>query len=138
MITRRSLLAAAATAGLALASPALAQKVKRIPRDWLPTDVEVKPGLPGGVIYVDIANTWLYFTLQDGVARRYKTAVSAAGRNFRGQARGGRKWERAAGTPRTDPGGAYANVAWRPLELATRASSAPEPTTPTHGDPPLR
>ncbi len=102
MITRRSLLAAAATAGLALASPALAQKVKRIPRDWLPTDVEVKPGLPGGVIYVDIANTWLYFTLQDGVARRYKTAVGAAGRNFSGQARVGRKAEWPAWTPTAD------------------------------------
>lgn len=102
MITRRALIVNSMSASIALTSPALARKVKRIPRDWLPTDVAVAPGLAPGVIHVDIAGTWLYLTLQEGVARRYKTAVGAAGRNFSGQARVGRKAEWPAWTPTAD------------------------------------
>ncbi|NAZ37532.1 L,D-transpeptidase [Rubellimicrobium sp. CFH 75288] len=93
---RRFALAAAATT---LAAPALAQEVFRFPAEWLPTDVAIAPGLPAGAIHVDIAGTWLYLTLADGVARRYKIAVGAAGRNFQGTARVGRKAEWPSWTP---------------------------------------
>ncbi len=97
MLTRRRMIAAAAAS--ALAAPALAQQVVRIPRDWLPTDVAIAPGLQPGVIHVDVAGTWLYLTLADGLARRYKTAVGAAGRTFTGQAHVGRKAEWPSWTP---------------------------------------
>ncbi len=91
MVPRRGFLLGA---GLSLlAAPALAQRVVRIPRAWLPTDIEVGRGLEPGSIHVDIEGTWLYLGLSPGVARRYKVAVGAAGRNFRGQARVGRKAE---------------------------------------------
>jgi len=89
----------ASAAASLLAAPALAQQVVRIPRDWLPTDVEVNPGLDAGIIHVDVAGTWLYFTLGPGLARRYKIAVGAAGRNFQGQARVARKAEWPSWTP---------------------------------------
>jgi lipoprotein-anchoring transpeptidase ErfK/SrfK len=91
MTTRRRFLAAAAAS--LLAAPALAQQVVRIPRDWLPTDVEVGEGLPQGVIYVDVEGTWLYLGLGDGMGRRYKTAVGAPGRTFEGKAYVARKAE---------------------------------------------
>jgi lipoprotein-anchoring transpeptidase ErfK/SrfK len=91
MTTRRQVLLAAA-AGL-LAAPALAQQVVRIPRDWLPTDVEIAPGVPPGLIHIDIADNWLFLTLADRLARRYKIAVGAEGRNFQGRAVVGRKAE---------------------------------------------
>lgn len=91
MTTRRRFIAAAAAS--LLAAPAVAQQVVRIPRDWLPTDLEVGDGLPAGVIYVDVANTWLYLGLGDGMARRYKVAVGAPGRSFQGQAYVARKAE---------------------------------------------
>jgi lipoprotein-anchoring transpeptidase ErfK/SrfK len=97
MPTRRRVLASAATA--LLAAPAVAQEVVRFPRAWLPTDVEVNPGLEPGVIHVYTEETWLYLTLADGLARRYKVAVGAAGRNFRGEARVGRKAEWPSWTP---------------------------------------
>jgi lipoprotein-anchoring transpeptidase ErfK/SrfK len=94
------MIAAAAASTLApLAAPAVAQQVVRIPRDWLPTDVEIAPGLAPGVIHVDVAGTWLYLTLADGLARRYKTAVGAVGRTFTGQAQVGRKAEWPSWTP---------------------------------------
>jgi lipoprotein-anchoring transpeptidase ErfK/SrfK len=99
VINRRHLILSAGAASLALATPALAQKVIRIPKDWQPTDVEVKPGLKPGVIYVDVEGTWLYLALQDGVARRYKTSVGAPGRNLKGVARVGRKEEWPSWTP---------------------------------------
>lgn len=100
MLTRRFLLAAAAASALApLAAPALAQQVVRFPREWLPTDVRLAQALPEGLIYVDVAGTWLYLGLPGGLARRYKTAVGAAGRNFSGEARVGRKAEWPSWTP---------------------------------------
>jgi len=83
-----------------LAAPALlAQNVYRFPYEWLPTDIPVNPGLAPGIIHVHVAATWLYLTLGDGVARRYKTAVGAAGRNFTGSARVARKAEWPSWTP---------------------------------------
>jgi lipoprotein-anchoring transpeptidase ErfK/SrfK len=89
--TRRTFILSAAAS--LLAAPALAQQVVRIPRDWLPTDVEIRPGIPAGEIRVDVAGTWLYLTLADGLARRYKIAVGAAGRAFQGRALVARKAE---------------------------------------------
>ncbi|TNC74178.1 L,D-transpeptidase [Rubellimicrobium roseum] len=91
MTTRRSFLAAAAAS--VLAAPALARDVVRIPPDWLPTDVDIAPGVPLGEIHVDVENTWLYWTIGEGRARRYKIAVGAPGRNFRGVATVARKVE---------------------------------------------
>ncbi|WP_210529460.1 L,D-transpeptidase [Rubellimicrobium arenae] len=91
MTTRRSFIAAAAAS--LLAAPALAQQVVRIPRNWVPRDVKIQSGVPAGQIYVDVADTWLYLTLGDGMARRYKIAVGAAGRQFMGQAYIARKAE---------------------------------------------
>lgn len=97
MFTRRSFI----TTGLvsALAAPALAQEVFRLPREWLPADIAIQPGPPVGLIQVDTASLWLYYTIGEGVARRYKIAVGAAGRNFRGRARVGRKAEWPSWTP---------------------------------------
>lgn len=91
MTTRRRFLAAAAAS--LLAAPAVAQQVVRIPRKWLPSEVEVGPSLPAGMIYVDVEDTWLYLGLGDGMARRYKVAVGAPGRSFQGQAYVARKAE---------------------------------------------
>ena len=101
MTTRRHALAVLA-AGVVLGPRALAAqeaRVVEIPVEWLPTDIAVNPGLEPGVIHVDTAGTWLYLTLTDGLARRYKTAVGAAGRNFTGEARVGRKAEWPSWTP---------------------------------------
>lgn len=104
MLTRRRMIAATAAAAFAL--PAIAAplasppaQVVRIPRDWLPTDVEIAPGLPPGTIYVDVAGTWLYLGLAEAMARRYKVAVGALGRTFTGQAYVGRKAEWPAWVP---------------------------------------
>ena len=117
MPTRRSLLAqfasglAASALGLPLAGRAAAeftmppvtseggQSVVRFPAEWMPTDVRLEQPLPEGLIYVDIAGTWLYLGLPGGMARRYKTAVGEAGRNFSGEARVGRKAEWPTWTP---------------------------------------
>jgi lipoprotein-anchoring transpeptidase ErfK/SrfK len=127
MTTRRRFIVAAAAAAATLAAPAVAQQVVRIPRDWLPTDVTVNPGLTPGAIYVDTGNLWLYYSLGEGQARRYKIAVGAAGRNFRGEARVGRKAEWPAWTPtasmiRAEPeiyaqfrGGLPGGHAWNPM-----------------------
>ena len=96
-VTRR----AAILGGLAasLAAPALGQEVFRFPGEWLPADIAVRPGVAPGFIQVDTANLWLYLSVADGVARRYKIAVGAAGRNFSGRARVGRKAEWPSWTP---------------------------------------
>ncbi len=101
MQTRRQFLSTAAAVGAAsaLAAPAIAQTVVRIPRDWLPTQIEINPGLTPGVIHVDTPGKWLYLTLSDGAAMRYKIAVGAAGRNFSGQATVRRKAEWPGWTP---------------------------------------
>lgn len=98
MTNRRTFIA---TLGAAtLAAPALmAENVFRLPREWLPTDVAVNPGIPAGVIHVHVATNWLFLTLADGAARRYKTASGEAGRNFHGRARVGRKAEWPSWTP---------------------------------------
>jgi len=93
---RRFLLGAGASL---LATPALAQRVVRIPREWLPTDIEVGRGLDPGGIHVDIGGTWLYLGLAPGVGRRYKIAVGAAGRNYQGRVHVGRKAEWPSWTP---------------------------------------
>lgn len=89
--TRRRFIAAGAAT--LLAAPALAQQVVRIPRDWLPTEVEVNPAIAPGEIHVDVAGPWLYLISEPGVGRRYKIAVGAPGRNFQGEARVARKAE---------------------------------------------
>ena len=96
MIDRRKLL----LAGLAgaMAPPAAraetpAPRVVRIPRSFLPREVEVNPVLAAGEIHVDTAGTWLYWTLGDAKAMRYKIAVGAPGRNFEGAATVQRKAE---------------------------------------------
>ncbi len=100
MTTRRRFLAA--TAASLLATPALAQRVVRIPRDWLPTDIEVNPALDPGVIHVDVEGTWLYLITEPGLGRRYKIAVGAPGRNFQGEAYVARKAEWPSWTPTAD------------------------------------
>ena len=100
MISRRRFLLAAPAA--LLATPALAGRVLRIPRDWLPTDVEANPDLAPGVIHVDTGGTWLYLITGPGTARRYKIAVGAPGRSFRGRATVGRKAEWPSWIPTAD------------------------------------
>ena len=95
--SRRTFLLAAG-AGM-LAAPALAQQVVRIPAEWLPTNIDLNRAMEPGVIHVDIENTWLFYTLTDTVARRYKIAVGAAGQNFRGTATVRRKAEWPSWTP---------------------------------------
>ena len=73
-LTRRTLLA---TGAASLAAPAIGQTVVRIPREYLPTDVTLAQPMRPGVIHVDTANTWLYYTLPGSRARRYKIAVGA-------------------------------------------------------------
>jgi lipoprotein-anchoring transpeptidase ErfK/SrfK len=75
------------------AAPAVAQQVVRIPRDWLPSDVEVKGALPAGTIYATWRTPGSSWAWGDGMARRYKIAVGAPGRNFRGEAYVARKAE---------------------------------------------
>ncbi|GGL74060.1 L,D-transpeptidase [Wenxinia marina] len=100
-VTRRHFLASAAAA--VFAAPAAAQtaeqRVVQIPYEWLPTDVELAAATQPGVIHVDLANTWLYWITGPQAARRYKIAVGAAGRNFRGQATIRRKAEWPSWTP---------------------------------------
>jgi lipoprotein-anchoring transpeptidase ErfK/SrfK len=96
MIDRRKvLLAALASAVVPMVSRAEvpAPQVLRIPRSYLPTEIEVNSELPAGQIHVDTANTWLYWTLGDARAIRYKIAVGAPGRNFLGVATVQRKAE---------------------------------------------
>ncbi|SHI55738.1 L,D-transpeptidase [Wenxinia saemankumensis] len=97
--TRRAVLGALAAS--ALAAPALAQseQVVVIPREFLPTDVALSADATPGVIHVDIANTWLYYVTAPRIARRYKIAVGAAGRNFRGEAVIRRRAEWPSWTP---------------------------------------
>jgi lipoprotein-anchoring transpeptidase ErfK/SrfK len=83
----------AATASVALASPAVAQTIVRIPREFLPTEVEVNAEVPAGIIHVNTAETRLVLTLGEGRAIRYRVAVGEAGRNFSGTATVARKAE---------------------------------------------
>ena len=100
MTTRRRFVAGACAS--LLAAPALAQQVVRIPREWLPTDLEARTSLPAGAIQVDVEGTWLYLGLGPDAVRRYKIAVGAPGRNFSGQAHVGRKAEWPSWTPTAD------------------------------------
>ncbi len=126
--TRRGFVAGAAAALCApLATPALAQRVVRIPRDWLPTEIDVNPVLVPGEIHVRIAENRLYWTLGDGRAIRYVVALGAAGRNFQGTATVGRKaewpgWMPTANMIRQEPevygrfaGGLPGGHEWNPL-----------------------
>jgi len=92
MTTRRHFLTTAAAATL-LAAPAVSQTIVRIPREYLPTEVDVNPDLPAGTIYVQTADHRLYWTLGNARAIRYTVAVGDAGRNFQGQATVRRKAE---------------------------------------------
>ena len=96
-LSRRRFLAA--TGASLLAAPAAAQQVVQIPRTWLPTNIDLNRAMEPGVIHVDIENTWLFYTLTPTVARRYKIAVGAAGRNFQGTATVRRKAEWPSWTP---------------------------------------
>ena len=96
MITRRHLLTAAAAL---LASPALAETIVRIPRSYLPHEVDVNPELIAGRIYVVNATHNLYWTLGNGRAIQYTIALGEAGRAFQGQATVQRKAEWPSWTP---------------------------------------
>lgn len=98
MQNRRTFLTALTAATLA-APAVLAQTVFEFPAEWLPADIAINPGLAPGMIHVHIETNWLYLTLTDGYARRYKIAVGAAGRNFQGHARVARKAEWPRWTP---------------------------------------
>lgn len=91
MMNRRKLIASAAAT--LLATPSLAQQVVRLPREYMPTEVDVNDAMTPGAIYVQTAETWLYYVLRQGRAMRYKVAVGAEGRNFEGLAHVGRKAE---------------------------------------------
>ncbi|WP_373355384.1 L,D-transpeptidase [Pseudoroseicyclus sp. CXY001] len=91
MTSRRGFLAGALAS--VLATPALAQSVWRMPHEYRPTNVRIGPGQIPGSIQIDSAGTWLYHILDEGLARRYKIAVGAAGRQFVGTAYVGRKAE---------------------------------------------
>ena len=82
MINRRAFLASAAAC--ALASPALAETVVRLPRKFLPQEVDVNPDLPAGQIHVVKAQHYLFWTLGNGRARRYGVALGDEGRNYTG------------------------------------------------------
>ncbi len=92
--TRRRVLGGA-IAALAVGTAAEAQqrRVVKMPRDWLPTEIDVNPKLPAGEIHVRLAENRLYWTLGDGRAIRYVVALGAAGRNFSGVATIQRKAE---------------------------------------------
>ena len=96
MITRRHLLTAAAAL---LASPVVAETVVRIPQSYLPHEVDVNPELIAGRIYVVNATHNLYWTLGNGRAIQYTTALGEAGRAFQGQATVQRKAEWPSWTP---------------------------------------
>ena len=82
MLTRRSF-AAGAAASL-LATPAIANGAIRLPRKFLPQEVDVNPDLPAGEIHVVKKDFFLYWTLGDGRARRYGIAIGDQGRNYTG------------------------------------------------------
>ena len=96
MISRRHLLTGAAAL---LASPVAAETVVRIPRSYLPHEVDVNPDLIAGRIYVVNATHNLYWTLGNGRAIQYTTALGEAGRAFQGQATVQRKAEWPSWTP---------------------------------------
>ncbi|MGZ9808946.1 L,D-transpeptidase [Pseudoroseicyclus sp. H15] len=91
MTNRRAFLSGAVAS--ILATPALAQTTWRMPREFRPTLVGIAPGQIPGSIRVDSDGTWLYHILDEETARRYKIAVGAEGRQFRGTAYVGRKEE---------------------------------------------
>lgn len=95
MDRRKAMLAALATVAApgVLRAEAPAPQVVRIPRSFMPREVEVNPDLPAGQVHVVTEQTWLYWTLGEGRAIRYKIAVGAPGRNFQGVATVQRKAE---------------------------------------------
>ena len=90
---RQTLLGGGAALVGALATPALAQTVYRIPHDHMPVELDVNPDLGPGEIHVTTATHSLFWTLGDGRARRYRIAVGAEGRNPYGQFTVARKAE---------------------------------------------
>lgn len=82
MITRRTF-AAAAVASL-LATPALSNGAIRLPRKFMPQEVDVNDNLPAGQIHVTKKDFFLYWTLGGGRARRYGIAIGDQGRNYNG------------------------------------------------------
>lgn len=77
---RRTFVAAAAMS--LLAAPAFA--TVRLPRKFLPTEVDVNPDLPAGQVHVIKEDYHLYWTLGNGRAMRYGIALGAEGRNYTG------------------------------------------------------
>jgi lipoprotein-anchoring transpeptidase ErfK/SrfK len=99
MTTRRTFLCTGAAALTTLAAPALANGDFRVPWGWRPRTITINAGPTVGGIYVDTANTWLYYITGDTQARRYKIAVGAAGRQFQGTATIRRRAEWPSWTP---------------------------------------
>ncbi len=82
-----------------LAAPAIAQETFRVPWAWRPRTISIGAGPTVGDIHVDTENTWLYLITGETEARRYKIAVGAAGRQFKGQALIRRRAEWPSWTP---------------------------------------
>jgi lipoprotein-anchoring transpeptidase ErfK/SrfK len=97
MISRRNVLTGAAAT--LLATPAIANTIVKIPAEYMPAEVDVNDAMTPGVVYVHTERTWLYWTLGNGRAIRYKIAVGAPGRTFEGMAVIGRKAEWPRWTP---------------------------------------
>lgn len=110
MLSRRNLLLGAAALAVAAPEAVLAAKKKKfvVKRKYRPQMVWFR-GYQPGVIVVDPANHFLYFTMPGGRARRYGVGVGRAGLAFKGQARIARKAEWPSWTPtknmiRREPG----------------------------------
>ncbi|MGR3490500.1 MAG: L,D-transpeptidase [Shimia sp.] len=100
-IDRRTLLA---TAAAALASPAIAQTGARsgaytIPDEHMPKMVRIKDSFAPGEIHVDPGSHFLYWTLTDARAIRYKVGVARASLYTPGTYVVGAKKEWPAWTP---------------------------------------
>ncbi len=55
-------------------------------KSYWPKDVVNETGLPAGTILIDTESNFLYLVKSDAVARRYRIAVGAAGKAWKGEA----------------------------------------------------